>query len=47
LGWTSTGSMSSARNYQTATLLNNGKVLVSGGFYNNNSYLATAELFSP
>ncbi len=40
-----TGSMSSARDYQTATLLPNGEVLVAGGY--NNGYLASAELYNP
>ena len=42
-----TGSMSAPRRYHTATLLPNGKVLVTGG-QNNSSYaLATAELYDP
>src|SRR5205807_3768672 len=31
----------------TATLLNNGKVLIAGGIDSNNSYLKTAELYDP
>jgi hypothetical protein len=40
--WTSTGSMLSPRHGHTATLLKNGKVLVSGGGYD-----ATAEVYDP
>src|SRR4051794_2697344 len=43
--WTFTGSLNTARNQHTATLLPNGKVLVAGGF--NGVYLATAELYDP
>jgi len=54
--FTSTGEMSSPREYQTATLLNNGTVLVSGGDANGYStalddvslnVLATSELYNP
>jgi hypothetical protein len=45
-GWASTGSMAWSRNGHTATLLNNGKVLVAGGF-NASSTHATAELYDP
>jgi hypothetical protein len=41
--WSATGSMISARAYQTATLLPNGKVLVAGG----DSSGKTAELYDP
>lgn len=46
--WTRTGSMSTARQGATATLLPSGKVLVAGGskFINSTAY-ATAELFDP
>jgi N-acetylneuraminic acid mutarotase len=41
--WTITGSLNSARGGHTATLLPNGKVLVTGG----NAYLSSAELYDP
>jgi N-acetylneuraminic acid mutarotase len=44
--WTTTGSMSSTRNFHRATLLANGRVLVAGGV-NSNSFLASAELYNP
>jgi hypothetical protein len=44
--FTATGSMVSAREAHTATLLNDGKVLVAGGD-NGNVVLAKAELFDP
>jgi hypothetical protein len=44
--FTATGSMTTARNGNTATLLTNGKVLVTGGA-GWSSYLASAELFDP
>jgi len=44
--WTSTGSMASPRQSQTATLLQNGKVLVAGGV-NAGTYLSSAELYDP
>jgi Putative Ig domain/Galactose oxidase, central domain/Thrombospondin type 3 repeat/Kelch motif len=43
--FTQTGSMSVARSLHTATLLANGKVLITGGF--NGSNLASAELYDP
>jgi hypothetical protein len=47
-GWASTGSMASTRVGHTATLLNNGKVLVTGGVSTDgNSRLATAEVYDP
>jgi N-acetylneuraminic acid mutarotase len=45
-GWAWTGSMISPRAGHTATLLNTGKVLVTGGT-SNGSLLATAELYDP
>jgi N-acetylneuraminic acid mutarotase len=44
--WSSTGAMATARYGHTATLLSNGKVLVSGG-HNGNDYVATAEVYDP
>lgn len=41
-----TGSLTTARSSHTATLLPNGKVLVTGG-YNGNQTLASAELYDP
>src|SRR5262245_33381705 len=43
--WTATGSMGTAREFHTATLLPNGRVLVAGGY--NGSYLSSAELYDP
>ncbi len=43
--WTAAASMNIARTYHTATRLNNGSVLVTGGF--NGAYLASAELYNP
>jgi len=47
--WASTGAMSTAREYSTATLLANGQVLVTGGYNYRYSYtyLATAEVYDP
>ena len=44
--WASTGDMLSPRSQHTATLLNNGKVLVAGGEVSSGA-LATAELYDP
>ncbi len=41
-----TGSMNTGRDWHTATLLNNGMVLMAGG-YAGNSVLASAELYNP
>ncbi len=47
--WENTGSLTTTRQFHTATLLPNGKVLVAGGWnypgYTN--YLASAELYDP
>jgi N-acetylneuraminic acid mutarotase len=42
--WTATGSLNRARYYHTATLLQNGMVLVTGGFGTKGRVLASAEL---
>jgi hypothetical protein len=44
--WTNSGAMTTARRSHTATLLPNGKVLVSGG-YDGNSVLSSTELYDP
>ncbi|MBW3625939.1 MAG: hypothetical protein KY468_21305, partial [Armatimonadetes bacterium] len=47
---TSTGSLSMGRNFATATLLNNGKVLIAGGYREDSSgagSLASAEIYDP
>jgi hypothetical protein len=43
--FTATGSMTHGRSLHTATLLNNGQVLLVGGW--DGSYLASAELYTP
>ena len=45
--WTATGSLVTARYYNTATLLPNGKLLVAGGVGNNGNPLAGAEVYDP
>jgi uncharacterized delta-60 repeat protein len=45
--WTATTRLITARHYHTATLLLNGKVLVTGGSNANNNYLGTSELYDP
>ena len=45
--FTQTGSMSVRRVFHTATLLGNGKVLVTGGDNRNGTTYATAELYDP
>ena len=44
--FTGTGSLNTARDVHTATLLPNGQVLVNGG-YNSTGILASAELYDP
>jgi Bacterial Ig-like domain (group 2)/Putative Ig domain/Kelch motif/Galactose oxidase, central domain len=44
--WVSAGSMTTARTEHTATMLNNGKILIAGGLAGNNA-LASAELYDP
>jgi N-acetylneuraminic acid mutarotase len=44
--WNTTGSMNTARSNHIATLLPNGKVLVSGG-YSGSTYLSSVELYDP
>jgi N-acetylneuraminic acid mutarotase len=43
--WTITGSLNTKRNGHTATLLQDGMVLVAGGFYRRD--LVSAELYDP
>lgn len=45
--WTATGSMTTAHAGHTATLLQNGKVLVAGGVDESNYATASAELYDP
>jgi hypothetical protein len=46
--WTSAGTMNTARVYQTATLLNDGTVMVTGGWVNATvGNTATAEIYNP
>jgi len=44
--WSITGSMATAREYHSATLLRNGKVLVAGG-RGSSGNLSSAELYDP
>jgi N-acetylneuraminic acid mutarotase len=44
--WSHTGSLVTARDYQTATLLGNGRVLVAGG-YTTSGASASAEVYNP
>jgi large repetitive protein len=45
--FTATGSMNQARYDHTATLLNNGMVLISGGMTSDSNFLSSAELYDP
>jgi hypothetical protein len=46
-GFKATGSMATARAHYAATLLNSGKVLVTGGLDTTGNPLATAEIYDP
>jgi lysophospholipase L1-like esterase len=45
--WSQTGSMLTARDLQTATLLTSGEVLIAGGYNPEQGTLASAELYDP
>ncbi|CAF3050231.1 unnamed protein product [Rotaria sp. Silwood2] len=45
--WSFTGNMNSSRTFHTASVLTNGKVLVTGGQGNEDRALNTAELYDP
>ena len=45
--FTATGSMTTPRWNHTATLLNNGSVLIAGGSTTTGTYLDTAEIYNP
>src|SRR5436190_11745543 len=47
VNWTVAASMNTARSNHTATLLGNGKVLVTGGFGATSNYLNSCELYDP
>src|SRR5262249_12832669 len=44
--WSPAAALATARDHQTATLLNSGKVLIAGG-QSGTSYLASAQLYDP
>ena len=43
--WTTTGSVSAGRFAHSATKLQNGKVLIAGGYGDGGVYLATCEIY--
>ncbi len=45
--FTPTGNMNVGHNFHTATLLDNGKVLIAGGITTSNAAIPTAELYDP
>ncbi|MEY3314686.1 MAG: hypothetical protein RLZZ438_285 [Acidobacteriota bacterium] len=45
--FTATGSLTTARAYHTATLLNSGKFLIAGGYAGGSDYFAGCELYDP
>jgi hypothetical protein len=45
--FTSTGSMTDSRRWHTATLLLNGRVLLSGGWKSSSASLSSAESYDP
>ena len=46
-GWITTGNLTVARNSHSATLLQNGTVLVAGGYGNGNAPVSATELYNP
>jgi hypothetical protein len=47
IGFVATGSMGTARSFHAATLLLNGKVLITGGVSNSGGQLASSEVYDP
>jgi len=47
VGFVPTGSLNTSRYYHTATVLNDGTVLITGGEENNSTFVASAELYNP
>ncbi|CAF5088234.1 unnamed protein product, partial [Rotaria sp. Silwood1] len=45
--WRMAGNMSTARQYPKSSVLSNGKVLITGGYTNGDTYLNSAELYDP